>query len=156
LRLIMIWSETSYVKSVNIRRKTKTTFFLTHRLPSKFLLGTNFILRLTSDPHPTMVKKWRTLTYELCETPVALTNLMFLSCPSHITLFHSTNIQPSINDTVLLPTGAFLSVLRSILKWPTSNPHGSQFVKSGKKKDSIRPGILKGVIKLKLWSWVAA
>jgi hypothetical protein len=42
--------------------------------------------------------------YELCETLVALTNPVHLSCPSYgvkSTLFHSVKTEPPINDTVV-------------------------------------------------------
>jgi hypothetical protein len=91
-----------------------------------FFPGINFIPWLTSDH-----KNSELLLYEQCDTPVSLTDLMHLSCPSCVvrnTLVHYIKTDSPVNDTVMWPTGGSRGT-EIYTMWPTGDPHGSQRVK---------------------------
>jgi hypothetical protein len=68
-------------------------------VPKRFLPGINFVLLPIGYPKKSEIK-----LYEPCDTLVAFTKLMHLSCPScgiRNTLFHSMKTKPPINGTVM-------------------------------------------------------
>jgi hypothetical protein len=78
----------------------------------------------------TQKKNSELLVYEPCDTPVALTNFMHLSCPSYgiiNALFNSAKTKPPFSDSPVIHH--CLMVLKLILMRLTSDRHGSQRVK---------------------------